>query len=123
MMFMQKLQLRLQWVKKMVPDPLLPTSGASSPKWGVGYIVVRYRKNGVLKRLKATPLTSLEYLAAQTLSRIFLLMFTLVVVWVGCDLVFSFHMEGSYIDLFIVFFMGGASLTSFWALDRLQGYQ
>jgi len=26
-----------------------------SALWGVGYVVVRYRKNGVLKRLKVTP--------------------------------------------------------------------
>jgi hypothetical protein len=62
-----------------------------SALWGVGYIVVRYRKNGVLKRLKATPLTAFEYLSAQMLSRIFLLMFTLAVVWIGCDLIFSFY--------------------------------
>jgi ABC-type multidrug transport system permease subunit len=92
-----------------------------SALWGVGYIVVRYRKNGVLKRLKATPLTSLEYLAAQTLSRIFLLMFTLVVVWIGCDLVFSFHVEGSYLHLFIVFFMGGVSLTALGLLIASRG--
>ncbi len=92
-----------------------------SALWGVGYIVVRYRKNGVLKRLKATPLTAFEYLAAQTLSRIFLLMFTLVVVWLGCDLVFSFQVEGSYINLFFVFFMGGLSLTSLGLLIASRG--
>ena len=83
-----------------------------SSLWGVGYVVVRYRKNGVLKRLKATPLTAFEYLGAQMLSRIFLLMFTLVVVWVGCNALFSFHVEGSYLDLLIVFFIGCLSLTS-----------
>jgi len=83
-----------------------------SALWGVGYIVVRYRKNGVLKRLKATPLTAFEYLSAQMFSRIFLLMFTIVVVWVGCDLFFSFHVEGSYFDLFLVFFAGSLSLSS-----------
>jgi len=83
-----------------------------SALWGVGYVVVRYRKNGVLKRLKATPLTAFEYLAAQALSRIFLLMFTLVVVWVGCDLIFSFRVEGSYLNLLLVFFLGSLSLTA-----------
>jgi len=92
-----------------------------SALWGVGYIVVRYRKNGVLKRLKATPLTALEYLAAQTLSRIFLLMFTLAVVWIGCDLVFSFNVAGSLVDLFIVFFLGGLSLTSLGLLIASRG--
>jgi ABC-2 type transport system permease protein len=92
-----------------------------SALWGVGYIVVRYRKNGVLKRLKATPLTSFEFLCAQTLSRIFLLMFTLVVVWIGCDLVFSFAVEGSYATLFFVFFLGGISVTSLGLLIAARG--
>jgi len=83
-----------------------------SALWGVGYVVVRYRKNGVLKRLKATPLTAFEYLTAQLISRIFLLMFTLVVVWIGCDLIFSFHVEGRYTDLFVVFLAGSLSLTA-----------
>jgi len=83
-----------------------------SALWGVGYVVVRYRKNGVLKRLKVTPLTAFEYLSAQALSRIFLLMFTLTIVWIGCDLIFSFTVLGSYFDLFLVFFLGSLSLTA-----------
>lgn len=83
-----------------------------SALWGVGYVVVRYRKNGVLKRLKVTPLTAFEYLSAQALSRIFLLMFTLTVVWTGCELIFSFTVLGSYFDLFLVFSLGSLSLTA-----------
>ncbi len=83
-----------------------------SALWGVGYVVVRYRKNGVLKRLKVTPLTAFEYLSAQAISRIFLLMFTLVIVWTGCDLIFAFRVQGSYLDLFVIFFLGSLSLTA-----------
>jgi ABC-type multidrug transport system permease subunit len=83
-----------------------------SALYGVGYAVVRYRKNGVLKRLKATPLTAFEYLGAQMLSRNFLIMFTLVVVWIGCDLLFSFQMTGTYLNLIVVFFIGSLSLTA-----------
>ena len=83
-----------------------------SALWGVGYIVVRYRKNGVLKRLKATPLTAFEYLSAQMVSRIFILMFTLTVVWIGCELMFHFHIEGSYVNILLVFFVGSLSLTA-----------
>jgi ABC-2 type transport system permease protein len=43
--------------------------------FGVGYVIVRYRKNGMLKRLKATPLTPLEFLAAQVTSRLWLTLF------------------------------------------------
>lgn len=92
-----------------------------SSLWGVGYIIVRYRKNGVLKKLKATPLTAFEYLSAQMLSRIFVLMFSLVIVWVGCDLIFKFHMAGSYLNIFILFFAGGCSLTSLGLLVASRG--
>lgn len=83
-----------------------------SALWGVGYVVVRYRKNGALKRLKVTSLNAIEYLTAQMISRIFLLMFTLVVVWIGCHLIFSFIVLGSYFTLFFIFFLGSLSLCS-----------
>jgi ABC-2 type transport system permease protein len=83
-----------------------------SALYGVGFVVVRYRKNGVLKRLHATPLTAFEYLSAQMVSRLFLLLFTLTILWVGCNLIFDFSMEGSYVDLVIVFLLGCLSLIS-----------
>ena len=81
-----------------------------SALYGVGFVVVRYRKNGVLKRLKATPLTAFEYLSAQMLSRLFVLLFSIVVLWIGCDLIFDFAVEGSYLDLFVMFLAGSVSL-------------
>jgi len=83
-----------------------------SALWGVGYVVVRYRKNGALERLKATPLTAFEYLSAQMLSRVFLLMFTFLIVWFGSDLIFDFRMQGSLLLFFFTFFLGGLSLCS-----------
>ena len=38
--------------------------------FGVGYVIVRYRKNGFLKRLNATPLKAFEFIAAQVASRL-----------------------------------------------------
>ncbi|MBU1055110.1 MAG: ABC transporter permease [Proteobacteria bacterium] len=93
-----------------------------SALWGVGYIVVRYRKMGVLKRLHATPLTAFEYLASQVLSRIFILVFTLVVVWIGCDLVFHFKVVGSYFDLFIIYFTGGICLSAYGLVIAARGF-
>ncbi|MFH2133058.1 MAG: ABC transporter permease [bacterium] len=92
-----------------------------SALYGVGYTVVRYRKNGVLKRLKATPLSAFEYLSAQMLSRIFLLMFTTVIVWIGCDLVFSFRTVGSYGAILVIFFLGSLSLTSLGLILAARG--
>lgn len=92
-----------------------------SALYGVGWVVVRYRKNGVLKRLKATPLTAFEYLAAQLLSRIYLLMFTLVIVWVGCDLILGFRVYGSLLNLFLVFLAGSACMTSLGLVIACRG--
>jgi ABC-type multidrug transport system permease subunit len=92
-----------------------------SALWGVGYIVVRYRKNGALRRLKATPLTAFEYLSAQMLSRLFLLMFTLLVVWFGCDLIFEFQVEGALAHIFVMFFLGSLSLTSLGLILAARG--
>jgi ABC-type multidrug transport system permease subunit len=83
-----------------------------SALYGVGFVVVRYRKNGVLKRLSATPLTAFEYLAAQVISRILLLLITLVILWVGCDLVFEFTVEGHMANIALLFVLGCLSLCS-----------
>jgi ABC-2 type transport system permease protein len=82
-----------------------------SSLFGVGYVIVRYRRSGVLKRLKATPVTAFEYLAAQLVSRVLILLVTSFVVWFGCDLLFSFHMQGSYFDAFVVFLAGSVCLV------------
>jgi len=92
-----------------------------SALWGVGFVIVRYRKTGVLKRLKATPLTAFEYLTAQMLSRIFLLIFTGVIMWVGCDLFFDFNVQGSYIDICITFVLGGLSLCALGLVVAARG--
>ncbi|KGJ90571.1 ABC transporter permease [Colwellia psychrerythraea] len=80
--------------------------------FGVGYVIVRYRKNSVLKRLKATPLSAFEFVSAQLLSRLFIVMFMSTVVYSGCNLFFDFFMLGSYIDLFIIGALGAFCLIS-----------
>jgi len=80
--------------------------------FGVGYVIVRYRKNAVLKRLKATPLTALEFVSAQLVSRLFIVMFMSIVVYAGCNMFFDFYMLGSYLDLLIVGTLGAFSLIT-----------
>lgn len=83
-----------------------------SALFGVGYVLVRYRKNGVLKRLKATPLSAVEFLTAQVASRLILIMSFTVLVYFGTDIFVDFAMFGSYLNLFLVFALGAASLVS-----------
>ncbi|MDD3448177.1 MAG: ABC transporter permease [Gammaproteobacteria bacterium] len=78
--------------------------------YGVGYVIVRYRKNGVLKRLKATPLNAVEFLAAQLASRLWLLLTVATLVYAGTNLFIGFTMNGRYLDLAVVFLLGATSL-------------
>ncbi len=80
--------------------------------FGVGYVIVRYRKNGVLKRLKATPLTALEFLSAQVASRLWLILGITSLVFIGTHYFLQFTMHGRFIDLFILFIFGTISLIS-----------
>jgi ABC-type multidrug transport system permease subunit len=80
--------------------------------FGVGYVVVRYRKNGFLKRLRATPLTSLEFIIAQVASRMTLIMVITTIVYTGTHLLLDTRMEGSHVTLFIVAAVGAISMIS-----------
>ena len=78
--------------------------------FGIGYVIVRYRKNGVLKRLKATPLTAFEFVSAQVASRVILIITVTTFVFVGTDLLIDFVMLGSYATLLLVFLLGAFCL-------------
>lgn len=83
-----------------------------SAVFGVGYVVVRYRKNGVLKRLAATPLSAFEFLAAQLLSRLFLIGFNSLILLGGGLLLFRFPVRGSWPALVLLFAVGAASMIA-----------
>ena len=83
-----------------------------SALFGVGYVIVRYRKNGVLKRLKATPLTAAEFLCAQVISRLWLVMLITTIVFIGSYLLLDIPMFGSYLNLFLIFVLGSISMIS-----------
>jgi len=69
---------------------------------GVGFVIVRYRRNGVLKRFKATPLRALEFAGAQVLSRFFIVAFFSALIFLGTDLFLHFRMAGSWLLLVLV---------------------
>jgi ABC-type multidrug transport system permease subunit len=91
---------------------LLSMNMMFSALFGVGYNLVRYRKNGVLKRLKATPLRAAEFLTAQVVSRLILIMSVFTVVYQGSDYFLHFQRLGSLLDLYLIFALGSACLIS-----------
>lgn len=101
----------VRYVDWLIPG-VLGMNMMFSALFGVGYVMVRYRKNGVLKRLKATPLTALEFLSAQIVSRMWLIVMVTTIVYFGTHIFINFRMLGSYFDLLIVLLLGSFALIS-----------
>jgi ABC-2 type transport system permease protein len=80
---------------------------------GAGYVVVRYRKNGFLKRLSATPVSAFEFLSAQVLSRFGLALAVTLILYIGVGTVIHFHNAGSSALLLLVAALGSLSLIAF----------
>lgn len=80
--------------------------------FGVGYVVVRYRKNGFLKRLRATPLRPHEFIIAQICSRMVLIIAITAFVYTGTHLILDTRMDGSYLTLILIATLGAISMVS-----------
>ena len=80
--------------------------------FGVGYVVLRYRKSGFLKRLYATPLTAFEFLSAQVLSRLALILFVTAILYVGIGAIIGFRNAGSTLLLLLLAIIGALSMIA-----------
>ena len=101
----------IRYIDWLIPG-VLGMNMMFSALFGIGFVIVRYRKNGVLKRLRGTPLTATEFLMAQIFSRLILILFVSIIVYTGCDLILDFSMYGSYINLFLVFTIGSLAMIT-----------
>ena len=80
--------------------------------FGIGYVIVRYRKMEVLKRMQATPVSALEYLTAQVISRLMIMLLISCVIFTGCNYVLHFVVQGSYLLLFFIAALGGFAMIT-----------
>ncbi len=101
----------IRYVDWLIPG-VLAMNMMFSALFGVGYVIVRYRKSGVLRRLQATPVTAFEFLTAQVVSRLWLILAITSGVYAGANLFIDFSMFGSYALLLLVFTLGAISLIS-----------
>ena len=101
----------LRYVDYLFPG-ILGMNMMFSCLFGVGYVVLRYRKSGFLKRLHATPLTAFEFLTAQVLSRLALILFVTGVLYVGIGMIIHFHSAGSLLLLVLVAVLGALSMVA-----------
>ncbi len=81
--------------------------------FGVGYVVVRYRKSGFLRRLSATPVTAFEFGAAQVLSRLLLTVGVTALIYGALAVFVPFRNEGSALLLLLIAVAGALAMISF----------
>jgi ABC-2 type transport system permease protein len=101
----------IRYIDWLVPG-ILGMNMMFSCLFGVGYVVVRYRKNGFLKRLQATPLNAFEFITAQAMSRLALTLTVQSGVFVGVKALLGIPMNGSYLALLTIAFVGCSALIS-----------
>lgn len=83
-----------------------------SSLYGVGYVIVRYRKNGYLKRLQATPLTAIEFMLSQLGSRLILSQIVITFLFLGCYWLLKPTLVGSFALLLLISVLGAFALIA-----------
>lgn len=101
----------IRYVDWLVPG-LLAMNMMFTALFGVGFVIVRYRKNGVLKRLKATPLRPWEFLVAQLGSRLLIIVAITAAIFVGSHAVLAFPVHGHAGWLLLILLLGGICLIA-----------
>ncbi len=102
---------QIRYVDWVIPG-ILGMNLMFSGLFGVGYVIVRYRKNGVLKRLQAAPVSPYNFLAAQMLSRLVIMMMVSAIVYAVSHAFLNFIMLGSYATLALIALVGNLCLLS-----------
>jgi ABC-type multidrug transport system permease subunit len=117
----------IRYVDQLVPG-VIAMNMMMGCLFGVGYVLVRYRKNGVLKRMKATPVSALSFVTAQGVSRFLIVFVTSLFVYEGTNIFLHFRMDGSYFDLILLTALGilsmialGLALASRFKSEELAG--
>ncbi len=102
----------IRYVDWLVPG-VIGMNMLFSCMFGVGFVIVRYRKNGVLKRMKATPVTPFVFISAQMVSRFIIVLITSIFVFAGTNLFLKFVVNGSYLLLIIITMLAIFCMISF----------
>ena len=111
---MEKAQIEgdpVRYVDWVLPG-ILGMNVMFSSLFGVGYVVVRYRKNGFLKRLRAAPLRSIEFVIAQVMSRLLLILIITSFVYAGTRYFLDTRMDGDHLTLLLVLLTGSMAMIS-----------
>jgi ABC-type multidrug transport system permease subunit len=97
-----------RYIDWLVPG-LLGMNIMSTGLWGVGFSIVQARTRKLLKRLAATPMSRVQYLASHVLSRLLFLGMETVVIVGFAWLVFDVDVRGGVAALAVLALLGALS--------------
>ncbi|ROH93625.1 ABC transporter permease [Stagnimonas aquatica] len=102
---------KLRYADWLVPG-LLALNIMLSSLFAVGHVIVRYRKSGYLKRLKGTPLRAVEFVGAQMIACLILVVVITAAMFTACNAMLGLRMEGNYLNLLLVATLGSMSMIA-----------
>jgi len=102
---------RIRYADWLVPG-LLALNIMFSSLFAIGHVIVRYRKSGYLKRLNGTPLRAFEFISAQLLACLIMMVVVSSGIFIACDSLLHLRMEGSYFNLLLVATLGSMTMIA-----------
>jgi ABC-2 type transport system permease protein len=103
---------QVRYVDWLVPG-ILAMNMMFSALFGVGWVIVRYRINGVLKRLKATPLRAYEFITAHIFSRMIVILGSSLLVFIGANFFLAWFVASSHGGICFRYFLHDISRVTF----------
>lgn len=80
--------------------------------FSIVFVLVQYRKKGIMKRLLVTPMKSVDFIAGQVLTRIFVSIMQVVVIVGVAVLVFDINVVGNYLLILLLVSLGSLLFIS-----------
>lgn len=102
---------RVSYADWLVPG-LLALNIMFSSMFAIGHVIVGYRKSGFLKRLNGTPLQSVEFISAQLIATLLMLVSVTSGIFLVCTWLLDLHVVGSYFNLLLVTVIGAMSMVT-----------
>lgn len=101
----------LTYIDFLLPG-ILAMSIMQGGVFGVAFSFVILKKRGILRRLLATPMPTSDFIIAQVLSRLLVLMLQVLVMVGAGVLLFDLHFSGSMLNMLVVGMLGGTIFLS-----------
>lgn len=95
----------LRYIEFLLPG-LIALSIMQMSVFSVAFVFTQYKEKGVLKRLMATPMRPIQFVAANTITRLIVSVLQAAIFIVAGLVLFQAHVVGSYLLLFVIVVLG-----------------